>query len=70
MNARMVRVNYLTDEKIIYINSLYSYYKGDEQIKDQVRKRQELAKNIEFYTLDTTGTGNTLKKKRKLNELY
>ncbi len=67
MNSRIVRINYFPDSKLIYVNSLYSYYKGDDQMKDQARKRQELAKNIELYTLDITTMEDSLKKKRKLN---
>jgi len=68
INSRIIRFNYLPESKVIYINSLYSYYKGDDQLKDQLKKRQELASNIQFYTLDIT-TNDQIRKKRKNNEL-
>ena len=43
-------MNYFQDSKAIYINSLYSYYRGEDPMRDQIKRRQELTPNIEVYT--------------------
>ena len=52
-------------DKTAYFNCIDSYYKSDETGKDIVKKRAEIAKGIEIYTIDSFGPVD--KKRRKLN---
>ena len=36
----------------MYINCIDSYYKTDEQVKDIGKRRQQIAKDIELYTVE------------------
>ena len=47
-----MRFTFGLDDKLLYINSLESYYKADEQGKDLNKKRVQIAKDIETYTIE------------------
>lgn len=51
---------------MIYFNYLNSYYKAEDPSKDIPKKRAEISKGIEIYTVDSFGLE---KKKRKFNEV-
>lgn len=62
----MSRLTYHKSDKVLYFNYLDSYYKSDDVGKDVLKKRSEIAKGIEIYTVDSFGLE---KKKRKFNEM-
>lgn len=66
INNKISRLTYHKKDKVIYFNYLDSYYKTDDANKDVVKKRAEIAKGIEIYTVDSFGLE---KKKRKFNEM-
>ena len=51
-NSKLMRFTFGLDDKLLYINSLESYYKADEQGKDLNKKRVQIAKDIETYTIE------------------
>ncbi len=65
-NSKLSRLTYHKKDKVIYFNYLDSYYKSDDTSKDMLKKRAEIAKGIEIYTIDSFGLE---KKKRKFNEM-
>ena len=61
-------MTYHKNDKVLYFNYIDSYYKTDDLSKDIVKKRAEINKGIEIYTIDSFGIGVD-KKKRKFNEV-
>lgn len=66
-NMKLARLTYNKTDRVLYVNYLDSYYKSDDSGKDMIKKRADIAKGIEIYTIDNYGLGD--KKKRKLNEV-
>ena len=53
------------NSKLLYINCIDSYYKTDEAVKDIGKRRMQIAKDIELYTVE--GIADQ-KQKEKLHE--
>ena len=51
-NSKILRFTFGLDDKLLYINSLESYYKSDDQGKDLSKKRSQITKDIEYYTVE------------------
>ena len=66
-NTKLTRLIYNKADRVLYVNYLDSYYKSDDTGKDMIKKRADIAKGIEIYTIDNYGLGD--RKKRKLNEV-
>lgn len=66
-NNKILRLTYHKENKLIYFNYLESYYKSDDVGKDIVKKRLDITKGIEIYTVDSFGLGD--KKRRKPNDV-
>jgi len=66
-NVKLIRLTYNKADRVLYVNHLDSYYKSDDSGKDMVKKRGDISKGIEIYTVDNYGLGD--KKRRKLNEV-
>lgn len=66
INTKISRLTFHQHDKVIYFNYLNSYYKADDPSKDIPKKRGEIAKGIEIYTIDSFGLE---RKRRKLNEV-
>ena len=47
-----MRLTLHRNQQIIYVNSLESYYRSEELGKDIAKKRVDIAKSIEIYTVD------------------
>lgn len=67
-NNKLIRLTFEETSTVLYVNLLDSVYKIDEQPKDLVKKRLELSRGIDIYTLDASWYENADRKKRKLNE--
>jgi hypothetical protein len=67
MNSKLSRLTYNKNDKVLYFNYIDSYYKTDDISKDVVKKRAEIAKGIEIYTVDSFGLSDH--KRRKFNEV-
>jgi hypothetical protein len=66
-NNKVLRLTYHKGDRLIYFNYLESYYKCEEVGKDIVKKRLDIAKGIEIYTIDSFGLVD--KKRRKPNDV-
>lgn len=62
----MARLTYHRGDKVAYFNYVDSYYKTDDPNKDVSKKRADVNKGVEIYTVDSFGLD---KKKRKFNEV-
>ena len=73
MNGKLSRLTYNREDRVVYFNYIDSYYKSEEVGKDLVKKRADVAKGIEIYTIDSFYMemgGDTEKgKKRRFNEV-
>ena len=72
MNNKLSRLTYNRESRVVYFNYIDSYYKSDDLSKDLVKKRVDVAKGIEIYTIDSfymdmEDTGE--RKRRKFNEV-
>lgn len=62
----MLRLTFEKDTKILYFNYLESYYKVDDSAKEVIKKRSDINRGIEIYTLESFGA---TEKRRKVNEV-
>ena len=67
-NNKLLRLTYNRFDKVIYFNYLDSYYKSDEIGKDIIKKRADISKAIEVYTVESLGPIDS-RKKRKTQDL-
>lgn len=51
-NSKILRFTLEHESKLLYINSLESYYKCEEQGKDLNKKRGQITRDIELYTIE------------------
>lgn len=51
-NHKLIRFTYETESAVIYINLLDSFYKIEEAPKDLYKKRLDIGRGIDIYTLD------------------
>jgi hypothetical protein len=66
-NNKVLRLTYHNTHRLIYFNYLESYYKCEDVGKDILKKRLDIAKGIEIYTIDSFGLVD--KKRRKPNDV-
>ena len=51
-NSKIVRLTFDSVKKLLYFNYFDSYYKCEDLGKDMVKKRVELSKAVEMFTVD------------------
>jgi hypothetical protein len=49
--SHLMRFTYEFETQLLYINSLDSYYRVDDQTKELIKRRADITSNIELYTL-------------------
>ena len=50
--SKIVRLTFDTNQKVLYFNYFDSYYKSEEADKDMVKKRSDISRNVERFTVD------------------
>jgi hypothetical protein len=51
-NTKLVRLTYNRHSKVAYFNYLDSYYKSEEAGKEVSKKRSDISKGMDIYTID------------------
>ena len=51
-NNKLIRLTYNMQDRVVYFNYMDCYYKAEDPNKDMPRKRVEITRNVEFYTVE------------------
>ena len=51
-NPKLLRFLFNPENKLLYINFFESFYKPDDQGKELAKRRNQITKDIEFYTIE------------------
>ena len=62
---KLLRLTFHHTQKTLYVNALESYYRSEELGKEIGKKRAEIARSIEIYTVDSFNLGSSKVTKSK-----